>query len=350
MSIREELEALERNTLSEYASLSEKTLGRDREEPQDEIRTAYQRDRDRILHCKAFRRLKHKTQVFIAPEGDHYRTRLTHTLEVSQIARTFAKSLRLNEDLTEAIALGHDLGHTPFGHAGERVLNQLCMDGFSHAEHSVRVVEVLEKNGAGLNLTKEVRDGIRNHRSSGNPMTLEGQAVRFADKIAYLNHDIDDAIRAGLFRENDIPEEYTAVLGHSVKERLNTLIRAVIFESLGSPELRMTASIEKCMQALRKWMFSNVYTGGEAKEEEWKVKGVIELLFRFYMDNPGEMTPEYIELLEGYKRAIAAEADRERELLRARQRVVCDYIAGMTDDYCTKKFLEYYVPRGWSKY
>lgn len=351
MNIREELEELERRNLSPYAALSAESQGRDREEPQDDIRTVYQRDRDRILHCKAFRRLKHKTQVFIAPEGDHYRTRLTHTLEVSQIARTFAKSLRLNEDLTEAVALGHDIGHTPFGHAGERVLHALCMDGFSHAEHSVRVVEVLEKNGKGLNLTKEVRDGIRSHRTSGKPQTLEGQAVRFADKIAYLNHDIDDAIRAGLFREEDIPAEFTDVLGHSVKARLNTLIRAVIFASRDKPCLRMDTEIERSMQGLRRWMFTHVYTGGEAKEEEWKVKGVIELLFRFYIEHPAEMTAEYRELLRHYLTALPAGGEEaERERLRARQRVVCDYIAGMTDDYCTKKFLEYYVPRGWSKY
>ncbi len=351
MNIREELELLEKQSFSKYAALSSQSLGRDRPEPQDDIRTVYQRDRDRILHCKSFRRLKHKTQVFIAPEGDHYRTRLTHTLEVSQIARTFAKSLHLNEDLTEAIALGHDLGHTPFGHAGERVLAELCIDGFTHAEQSVRVVEVLEKSGQGLNLTKEVRDGILNHRTSGHPKTLEGQAVRFADKIAYLNHDIDDAIRAGLFQEEDLPEEFRSVLGHSVKERLNTLIRAVILNSIDRDELRMDEGIEDCMQGLRKWMFTHVYTGGEAKEEEWKVKGVIELLFNFYLKNPEEMASEYQELLKKYLAEVSIK-DPERDLLclKAKQRVVCDYIAGMTDDYCTKKFLEYYVPRGWSKY
>ncbi|MDY6307235.1 MAG: dNTP triphosphohydrolase, partial [Oribacterium sp.] len=223
-TIREQLEELERVTLSKYAALSCNSQGRDREEAPDDIRPCYERDRDRILHCKAFRRLKHKTQVFISPEGDHYRTRLTHTLEVSQIARTMAKALRLNEDLTEAIALGHDLGHTPFGHTGERVLDSLCIEGFSHVEQSVRVVEVLEKDGQGLNLTKEVRDGILNHRTSGHPRTLEGQAVRFSDKIAYINHDIDDSIRAGLITEDEIPHELTDVLGHSVHDRLNVLI------------------------------------------------------------------------------------------------------------------------------
>lgn len=347
MNIREQMEERERRTLSPYAALSEKSRGRDRFEPEDDIRPVYERDRDRILHCKSFRRLKHKTQVFIAPEGDHYRTRLTHTLEVSQIARTFAKALRLNEDLTEAIALGHDLGHTPFGHAGERVLNELCIRGFSHVEQSVRVVEVLEKGGMGLNLTKEVRDGILNHRSSGKPATLEGQAVRFADKIAYLNHDIDDAIRAGLFTEEELPREYTDLLGHSVKDRLNTLIRAVIFHSIDEPCLRMKPETEEGMQGLRRWMFQNVYTGGEAKREEWKVKGMLELLFDFYYRNPSEMTEEYRELLGRDLSEIPLGGEEERI---AKQRIVCDYIAGMTDDYCTRKFLQYFVPKGWQKY
>ena len=247
--IREELEALERETLSPYAALSSESQGRDRAEEPDDIRPCFERDRDRIIHCKAFRRLKHKTQVFIAPEGDHYRTRLTHTLEVSQIARTFGKALRLNEDLVEAIALGHDLGHTPFGHSGEHVLNSLCHEGFSHVEQSVRVVEVLEKNGRGLNLTKEVRDGILNHRTSGHPNTLEGQAVRFADKIAYINHDIDDSIRAGLIREEEIPSEISDILGHSVKDRLNVLIHDVIYQSKGQPVLTMSAPVEQAMQS-----------------------------------------------------------------------------------------------------
>ncbi len=350
MSIREELEQLERDTLSPYAALSSESAGRDREEPQDDIRPVYERDRDRIIHCKAFRRLKHKTQVFIAPEGDHYRTRLTHTLEVSQIARTIARALRLNEDLTEAIALGHDLGHTPFGHAGESVLNELCVGGFSHVEQSVRVVEVLEKDGQGLNLTKEVRDGIRNHRTSGHPHTLEGQAVRFADKIAYINHDIDDAIRAGLFREEELPAEYTAVLGHSVKERLNTMIRGVIFASQGQPTLSMAAEVQSAMQGMRKWMFDNVYTSGEAKREEWKVHDMIALLFRFYMQHPDRMAEEYMQMLSaGLERARReSPADAKAEEM-AKQRVVCDYIAGMTDDYCKAKFCEYYVPKGWQK-
>ena len=349
--IREQLEELEQRTLSPYAALSCRSQGRDREEEPDDIRPCYERDRDRILHCKSFRRLKHKTQVFIAPEGDHYRTRLTHTLEVSQIARTFAKALRLNEDLTEAIALGHDLGHTPFGHCGERVLNELCENGFSHPEQSVRVVEVLEKDGLGLNLTKEVRDGILNHRTSGHPRTLEGQAVRFADKIAYINHDLDDAIRAGLFCETDIPEEYTAVLGHAVKERLNTMIHDVIYHSAGQPALSMGETTQEAMQGLRQWMFRHVYIGGEAKAEEIKVVRMIPILFSFYMENPDEMGSEYTAMLS---RSLAeiAETDPERfhKIKLAKERSVCDYIAGMTDDYCTTKFKEYFIPVGWKKY
>lgn len=232
MNIRESIEEWEAQSLSPFASLSRDTLGRDVPEELCPIRPEYQRDRDRILHSKAFRRLKHKTQVFLAPEGDHYRTRLTHTLEVSQIARTIAKSLRLNESLTEAVALGHDLGHTPFGHSGEAILDKICEDGFAHYRQSVRVVELLEKKGKGLNLTKVVRDGILNHRTSGNPATLEGHVVRLSDKIAYINHDIDDAIRARILTEEELPREYTDILGHSVRERLNTMIQDIIFNSL----------------------------------------------------------------------------------------------------------------------
>ncbi len=349
--IREKLEELEHVTLSPYAALSSASQGRDRREDADDIRPCYERDRDRILHCKAFRRLKHKTQVFIAPEGDHYRTRLTHTLEVSQIARTFGKALRLNEDLIEAVALGHDLGHTPFGHSGEHVLNQLCQMGFSHVEQSVRVVEVLEKNGQGLNLTKEVRDGILNHRTSGHPHTLEGQAVRFADKIAYINHDIDDSIRAGLIREEDIPTEISDVLGHSVKERLNVLIHDVIYQSKEQPVLRMSAPVEQAMKELREWMFTHVYVGGEAKHEEIKVKRMMTLLFQHYMAHPELMTEEFVRMLEQGLSAIPSnDPEKEQKIRLAHERTVCDYIAGMTDDYCIYKFKEYFVPVGWQKF
>ena len=334
--IREMLEAEEAERLSPYAALSKNTEGRDRFEEKCDIRPEYQRDRDKILHCKAFRRMKHKTQVFLAPEGDHYRTRLTHTLEVAQIARTIAKALSLNEDLTEAIALGHDLGHTPFGHSGEAVLDRLCRalgkGGFEHSEQSVRVVEVLEKDGKGLNLTKEVRDGILNHQTSGHPKTLEGQVVRLADKIAYLNHDVDDAIRGGLLTEADIPAEYTEVLGCNVHDRLNNLIHDVIRSSFGKDHIEMSENYEKAMLGLRAWMFQHVYIGGKAKEEEGKAKKMIELLFQYYMEHPEGMPKEFREML-------AAGTERYR--------VVCDYISGMTDNYAIEKFEELFVPIGW---
>ena len=334
--IREMLEAMEAETLSPFAALSKNTEGRDHEERVCDIRPDYQRDRDKILHSKAFRRMKHKTQVFLAPEGDHYRTRLTHTLEVAQIARTISKALRLNEDLTEAIALGHDLGHTPFGHSGEAVLDRLCRErgagGFDHSEQSVRIVEVLEKDGQGLNLTKEVRDGILNHQTSGHPKTLEGQVVRLSDKIAYLNHDVDDAIRGGLLTEEDIPKEYTDVLGYNVHDRLNNLIHDVIRSSVGRDRIEMSPDYQKAMLGLRSWMFRHVYIGGKAKEEEGKAKKMIELLFLYYMDHPDEMPEEYQRLCrEG------------TELIRA----VCDYISGMTDNYAIEKFEELFVPMGW---
>lgn len=260
MNIREMAEQREEEFLSEYASLSRNTRGRDIQEAQCDIRPVYQRDRDRILHCKSFRRLKHKTQVFLNPQGDHYRDRLTHTLEVSQIARTIAQALRLNESLTEAIAMGHDIGHTPFGHAGERALNRVCPDGFIHSEQSIRVVELLEKKGRGLNLTWEVRDGIRNHRTSGHPATLEGKVVRLSDKIAYINHDIDDAERAGILREEDIPLEYRQVLGSTIKERLNTMIHDIVSNSQGKPDICQSPEVGLAMKNIRKFMFQNVYT------------------------------------------------------------------------------------------
>ena len=251
MTIREEMECLERTYMSPYATLSENSRGRDREEPECDIRPVFQRDRDRILHCKSFRRLKHKTQVFLSPQGDHYRTRLTHALEVSQNARTIAKALRLNESLVEAIALGHDLGHTPFGHAGEGMLNELCNGGFKHNEQSVRIVEKLEKNGKGLNLTWEVRDGILNHQTSLMPSTLEGKIVRLSDKIAYINHDIDDAIRAHVLLEDDIPEEYRKILGFDTRERLNTLIHDIIDHSRNRNDIYMSPEVAGAMQGLR---------------------------------------------------------------------------------------------------
>ena len=257
MTIREQLEEREARYLSQYAALSRNTKGRMRDEPQCDIRPVFQRDRDRILHCKAFRRLKQKTQVFLLPSGDHYRTRLTHTLEVSQNARTIAKALRLNEDLVEAIALGHDLGHTPFGHAGERALNTVYH--FSHNKQSLRVVDCIEKEGRGLNLTWEVRDGILNHQTAGRPHTLEGQVLRISDKLAYIYHDMDDAIRGGILTEDDIPQDIRAMLGNSCKERLNRLIHDVITNSMDRPEICMSPAVERAMTDLRKFMFENVY-------------------------------------------------------------------------------------------
>ncbi len=274
MTIRERMEQREHEIFSPYASFSDQTKGRERKEEECDIRPSYQRDRDRILHCKSFRRLRHKTQVFLAPEGDHYRTRLTHTLEVAQIARTIAKALLLNEDLTEAIALGHDLGHTPFGHAGERALNEVSSVSFSHNEQGVRVVEILEKDGRGMNLTWEVKDGIRNHQTVGSPATLEGAIVRLSDKIAYINHDIDDAIRGHIIYEEDIPGEYREVLGKSCRERLNNLIHDIISNSSGKNQIIMSESVEKAMFDLRKFMFSHVYNNPTAKGQERKAEEV----------------------------------------------------------------------------
>lgn len=333
MNIRETMEQWERDNLSPYASLSSETKGRERWEEPCDIRPAYQRDRDRIIHCKAFRRLKHKTQVFLAPEGDHYRTRLTHTLEVSQIARTVASALRVNENLTEAIALGHDLGHTPFGHAGEYILNEICEEGFSHYRQSVRVVEVLEKKGKGLNLTWEVRDGILNHRTAGKPSTLEGKIVRFSDKIAYINHDIDDAIRGKIIKENDIPKEYSDVLGTSVKERLNIMIHDIIRNSIDKPDIVMSPGVESAMKNLREWMFENVYKNPAAKSEEYKAQQLIVRLYEYYMKHPEELPEEFMMMME--------------KCGEKKERVVCDYIAGMSDSYAIDKFEELFVPKAW---
>lgn len=333
MNIREEQEKREHLIFSPYASFSDESRGRNRDEEPCPMRTIYQRDRDRIIHCKAFRRLKHKTQVFLAPEGDHYRTRLTHTLEVAQIARSIARALNLNEDLTEAIALGHDLGHTPFGHAGERTLNSLCPMGFAHYRQSIRVVEFLEKDGQGLNLTWEVRDGILNHRTSGNPSTLEGKAVRLSDKIAYINHDIDDGIRAGILKESDIPSEYTDVLGNSTKERLNTMISDIIMNSIGKNDLVMSEPVHKAMTELRKFMFESLYLNPTAKSEEAKADKLITELYRYYVANTDKLP-------DTYKRFITEFDERPEQ-------VVCDYIAGMSDQYSISKFQEIFVPKAW---
>ncbi|MGN0317577.1 MAG: deoxyguanosinetriphosphate triphosphohydrolase [Lachnospira sp.] len=333
LNIRQQQEMHEHEYFSEYASFSDQSRGRDREEEPCQMRTVYQRDRDRILHSKAFRRLKHKTQVFLAPEGDHYRTRLTHTLEVAQIARSIARALRLNEDLTEAIALGHDLGHTPFGHAGERTLNELCPSGFSHFEQSIRVVEFLEKDGEGLNLTWEVRDGIVNHRTSGNPSTLEGKIVRLSDKIAYINHDIDDAIRGKIFSEEDIPVKYSSVLGTSTKSRLNTLISDIIVNSQGKNDIVMSPKVHEAMTELRKFMFESLYKNPLAKSEEVKACKLITELYRYFEKNVDALP-------NNYKRFITEKGEPV-------ERVICDYIAGMSDQYSIAQFEEIFVPKSW---
>ncbi len=322
---------VERQILSPYAALSDESRGRERPEKESPYRTVYQRDRDRVLHCKSFRRLKHKTQVFLAPEGDHYRTRLTHTLEVSQIARTIARALRLNEDLTEAIALAHDLGHTPFGHAGERCLDHCVEGGFRHYEQSVRVVELLENTGRGLNLTWEVRDGILHHTKGEEAATLEGQIVRWADKIAYMNHDMDDAIRAGVLREADLPLELHMHLGDTPTSRIDTLVTAMISGSHDGV-IAMDPAVEPHFWELHTFMYDYLYLNSAAKVEESKVDGIVSALFAYFTKNPDKLPEEY---------ALVRERD-------GTQRAVCDYVAGMTDNFALEMYRELYVPRGWS--
>ena len=330
LSIREETQRIEREILSPYAALSENTRGRVREAAECPIRTPYQRDRDKVIHCKAFRRLKHKTQVFLSPEGDHYRTRLTHTLEVAQIARTIARALRLNEDLTEAVALGHDLGHTPFGHAGERALNRLMPNGFRHYEQSVRVVERLENDGRGLNLTFEVRDGIRCHTTGQEARTMEGRIIRWADKIAYMNHDIDDAIRAGVIREADIPRDITAVLGDTKNKRITTMVTSLIRNSPAGV-VNMDADVLEAYDALHEFMYEAVYLNDYAKREEKKVPHLIESLFGYYVRHPDRLPESMREI---------AEAD-------GKEQAACDYIAGMTDRFAVDLYSNLFIPKAW---
>jgi dGTPase len=333
LKIRIMLEQREHLLLSPYACFSDESKGRLTPDEPCDIRPVFQRDRDRIIHSKSFRRLKDKTQVFLTPEGDHYRTRLTHTLEVAQIARSISKSLTLNEDLTEAIALGHDLGHTPFGHAGERALNRVCSTGFHHHLQSVRVVEFLEKHGKGLNLTLEVVDGIKNHQTSGKPATLEGKVVQMSDKIAYVNHDIDDAIRGGIIKEEDLPKEYTEILGHCLRDRLNSVIHNIIMNSFEKPYVDMTDEFKSAMAGLRKWMFENVYTNPIAKGEEGKAESMIEQMFDYYKKHPEHIPSEYIEHME-----------RRGESLEL---VICDYIAGMTDRFFVSTYTDTMIPKAW---
>jgi dGTPase len=342
MTIREQLEQREHQILASQAAKSDRTRGRLRPEPEDHIRPAFQRDRDRVIHCKAFRRLKHKTQVFFAPEGDHYRTRLTHTLEVSQIARSIAKVLRLNEELTEAIALGHDLGHTPFGHAGERVLQSLVPGGFEHYEQSLRIVDVLENDGKGLNLTWEVRDGIARHSKGkhGVPVgadpahranTIEGQIARVADIIAYVNHDIDDAVRAGLLRPDDLPRDRTAVLGYSSSQRIGTMVSDVVLRTLegDTTEVRMSDEILEATVGLRSFLFEAVYENDIATAEFKKAAGILGGLWEKVHEKPKEFLDERTIDQEGLD--VAAK----------------DFVAGMTDRYAVNLYEQLFIPKPW---
>lgn len=330
LSIRELTEKNEHIILSPYAAFADESIGREREEDPCDIRTCFQRDRDRIIHSNAFRRLKHKSQVFLSPEGDHYRTRLTHTLEVSQIARTIAVGLRLNEDLTEAIALGHDLGHTPFGHAGERALNAVHPGGYRHYEQSVRVCEKLEKSGLGLNLSYEVINGIERHTNGENAKTLEGRIVRLADRIAYINHDIDDSIRAGVMSEDDINLSIRKVLGFSKSERINTLVLSAIENS--EDDIRLAPEVWEAMDELHKFMFTQVYTNPYCKGEEGKADTMIKQLYHYFADNPDDLPNAYEEIC----------------LREGADRAACDYISGMTDRFAVRTFEELFIPLSWS--
>lgn len=331
MEIRRIIEQRETELLSPFATKAAESLGRAWPEEECAIRTAFQRDRDRILHSKAFRRLKHKTQVFIQPEGDHYRTRLTHTLEVAQIARTIGRALSLNEDLIEAISLGHDLGHTPFGHAGERALDRLVTGGFRHNEQSLRVVDLLEKSH-GLNLTLEVRDGIRFHTGPELPGTLEGQIVRLADRIAYINHDIDDALRAGLLTIGELPQDALLVLGETHSQRIHSMVLDTIENSRGKSTIELSTPVEAAMTSLRDFLFENIYIGSEAKQDEGKAERMIEMLFEHYVQHPHFLPEPYRRNLEhaGEERAVA------------------DHIAGMTDRYIIGQFEQLFIPRSWN--
>ncbi len=329
-SIRELTEKNEHIVLSPYAAFADESVGRERDEEQCDIRTCFQRDRDRIIHSNAFRRLKHKSQVFLSPEGDHYRTRLTHTLEVSQIARTIAVGLRLNEDLTEAIALGHDLGHTPFGHAGERALNSVHPGGYRHYEQSVRVCEKLEKNGMGLNLSYEVINGIERHTNGEKAKTLEGRIVRLADRIAYINHDIDDSIRAGVMTEEDIDLSVRKVLGFSKSERINTLVLSAIENS--EDDITLASEVAEAMEELHTFMFAKVYTNPYCKGEEGKADTMLKQLYHYFADNPVDLPNAYEEIC----------------LREGADRAACDYISGMTDRFAVRKFEELFIPLSWS--
>ena len=334
MTVKQELEYQEHRRLNPLAAFADQSSGRPRQEPfkEDDVRTCYQRDNDRIVHSKAFRRLMHKTQVFLRPEGDHYRTRMTHTLEVTRIARTMTRALGLNEDLAEAIAMGHDLGHTPFGHAGEAALSICLGKPFRHNEQSLRVVDYLENDGKGLNLTNEVRLGILGHTGDYVPETLEGQIVRRSDQIAYVNHDIDDAIRAGILTPSDIPKEIVDVLGSTHRQRINTLVCDLIFTSRETGAICLTPPVDQALKDLRSFMFERVYRNPEAKGEESKAKAMLQQLFEYYISHPDALPDDFQPQLS----------------FDGMERTVCDYIAGMTDNYAVKKYTEIFVPAGWN--
>ena len=333
MTIREELEYREHRMLNPLASFADRSKGRLRDEPprEEDVRTCYQRDVDRIVHSKSFRRLMHKTQVFLQPEGDHYRTRMTHTLEVTRIARTITQALGLNEDLAEAIAMGHDLGHTPFGHAGEVALTKCLGKPFRHNEQSLRVVDVLEKDGMGLNLTYEVRNGILCHTGDPWPETLEGMVVRRSDQIAYVNHDIDDAIRAGILSNDDLPREITELLGNNHSARINTLVNDAIVTSREAGTVMLSPQVDKALKDLRSYMFEHVYRNPVAKGEERKAKDMLQRLFEYYYTHPEALPEDFHPQLS----------------FDGMERTVCDYIAGMTDNYAVDKFTELFIPMGW---
>ncbi len=333
MTIREYLEQAEFDQLAPHAQKAAQTKGRAWAQEEGDVRTCYQQDTDRIVHSKAFRRLMHKTQVFLQPEGDHYRTRMTHTIEVSRIARTIARALRLNEDLTEAIALGHDLGHTPFGHAGEVALSEITGIPFHHNEQSLRVVDKLEKEGRGLNLTYEVRMGILGHTGDQIPETWEGQIVRTSDRIAYINHDLDDAIRAGLLSEQDIPREISYVLGENHKERINTLVTNMIATTTATGKLSMSPEVAEAMDKLRTFLFKQVYRNPIAKGEEVKARGIIQALYTYYSNHPEKLPADFVPQLD----------------FDGIDRVICDYIAGMTDKYAVYKYEEIFIPSAWQQ-
>lgn len=327
MTIREKLEQAELNNLEPYAMASLNSRGRLKYEEKCPLRTEFARDRDRVIHCKAFRRLKHKTQVFIRLDNDHFRTRLTHTLEVAQIARTIAKASGLNEELVEAICVAHDLGHTPFGHAGEKILAKLNPNGFKHYEQSLRVIDIIERDGAGLNLTYEVRDGVLNHSGENEACTQEGRVVKLADRFAYINHDIDDSIRAGLLKESDLPKEYTAILGKSHSERIDNLINDTVFSTVNNKRVSMTDEMNSAMMGLREFLFERVYD--VLAERDDNAAMIIEKLYTYFLKNTDKMPDEYKNLLNDY----------------SPHTVVCDYIAGMTDNYSIMLFDELFMPK-----